>query len=111
MLTTQQKLDRLKNYRTRYELIASHPDGRKLLIRYTARQGRRGLLDALTMDAARVCQVLGADDIHWGKRAADGGHMGEWTVKFSGRTQREAILGGELPFYANFEKAEKIPAA
>lgn len=102
-MTTQQKLDRLKNYRTRYELAASHPDGRKVLIRYTARKGRRGLLDALTMDAARVCKVLGSDDIHWAKRAADGGTMGDWTVKFSGRTQREAILDGELPFYASLD--------
>lgn len=99
--TLENRLARLKNYRTRYELIATNADGRKVLVRYTSRVGRRGLYDALTQDAEQICQFFGTDSIHFGKRAADGATMGEWTIKFSGRTQREAILCGELPFYAH----------
>jgi hypothetical protein len=102
-MTTQQKLERLRNRQTKYELVASHPDGRRLLIRYTSRTGRNGLYDALAQDAERLCRVLGADDITWGKRSADGGTMGEWVLRFSGRTQREAIIDGEHTFYADLD--------
>lgn len=46
-MTIDERLERLKNHRTRYELAATHADGRKVLIRYTPRQGRRGLYKAL----------------------------------------------------------------
>lgn len=102
-MTIEQKLERLHNRQTRYELIAQHPDGRKLLVRY-CRQGRRGLWDAITKDdGTQLCRVLGADHIHFAKRAADGGTMGAWTIRFSGRTQRQAIIEGEHTFYADLD--------
>jgi hypothetical protein len=101
----ESRLLRLKNRRTRYELVAEHPDGRRLLVRYTSRLGRRGLFDALQQDSARLCAVLGADAIHFGTRAGDGGTMGEWKIRFTGRTQREAIIDGELQFYAELAPA------
>lgn len=37
--------------------------------------------------------------------------MGDWTIRFTGRTQREAILTGELPFYARcVEEARNLPS-
>ena len=89
----------------RLEDVATHADGRKVLIRYTSRKGRRGLYDALTQgEPAKLCAFLGADHIDFAKKASDGGKMGEWTVRFSGRTQRDAIIGGELPFYLDATK-------
>ncbi len=39
----QNRLGRLRNRPTKYELVASHPDGRRVLIAYTARKGRTGI--------------------------------------------------------------------
>ena len=97
--TLEARLERLKNYRTRYELVAEHPDGRRVLVRYTSRDNRRGLYGALTQDCEGICAFFGTDAITFGKRSADGATMGEWRLRFTGRTQREAILAGELPFY------------
>lgn len=91
------KLARLKNFHTRYEIVATK-DGQKILAGYTARRGRRGLLGMLSMHAAAWTALTGDNAIQFAKRTADGGTMGGWKINFSGRTQREAILGGELPF-------------
>lgn len=40
----------------------------------------------------------GDNGITWATRAADGGRMGAWTIRFTGRTQRDAIINGELPY-------------
>lgn len=95
----ERKLDRLKNYHTRYELVATSGD-RKVLLGYTTRNNRRGLWAVVT-DESRVQAVIklvGTESIHFAKRAADGATMGEWTIRFSGRTQRECYIEGELPY-------------
>ncbi len=32
------------------------------------------------------------------KPAKLGAKIGDWSIKFTGRTQREAVISGELPF-------------
>lgn len=105
-MTTQEKLIRIRNYGTRYELVASHPDGRKVLVGYTPRRGRSGLFDMLAKNGEAWVKFSGAENITFGKRVSDGAVSGEWSIKFSGRTQRDAICNGELPFFPReLEKA------
>jgi len=99
----EQRLARISRYRTAYEIHAEHADGRKYLIAYTPRKGRRGILHALESRLAdgSLDRVIGSRDLTWGERASDGCGLGEWAIEFTGRTQREAYIGGELTFLAD----------
>lgn len=94
--TLSDRLAALKNYATRYEVAATHPDGRRLLVVYTPRKSRRGILAFNPNTARALVAVCGADSFTKGKGGAI--LIGEWTVDFTGRTQREALTVGELPF-------------
>jgi hypothetical protein len=41
----------------------------------------------------------GVDNIYFEKKASDGAVMGDWSIKFSGRTKRQAVVEGELAFF------------
>jgi hypothetical protein len=86
------KLERLKNYHTRYEVVAEK-DGRKILLGYTARVSRQGLWGFISSNAAKWCVFANTQDARFRKKASEGLDSGGWHVHFSGRTQREAILG------------------
>lgn len=98
-MTKLQRLEALKHYSSRYELVATHPDGRKVLVGYTPRRGRSGLFDMLAKNGVAWVKFSGSENITFGKRVADGAISGKWSINFSGRTQREAICNGELPFF------------
>jgi hypothetical protein len=106
-MTLGQRLQRLQNRHTLYELVASHPDGRRFLVAYCGRRGRRGIFTALAGRAAAMTALTGDDGIKFAARAADGGTMGAWTIRFSGRTQRECYIAGELEYVA---AAPTLPA-
>lgn len=96
--TQIRQLARIQHYATRYELAAVRGNER-VLICYTERKNRSGLWSAISSNRAEpLCRLTGAEEITFGKRAADGGMMGDWKIVFTGRTQRPAILAGELPF-------------
>lgn len=102
-MTTLEKLERLHNYPTRYELIAEKGDAR-ILIGYTMHQSRHGLLSLCRQNGEKLVSFMGLDDkaeIVFLKPAKLGATMGGWSVKFSGRTQRDAISNGELAFIGN----------
>lgn len=95
----QRRLQRLKNYATAYEIEIRHStDGRVHRICYSARHSRRGLLNAIQTAAEHIVKVTGTDNMYIEKKASDGVKIGDWRVKFSGRTERECILAdaGEL---------------
>lgn len=100
--TLTEQLERIKNRQTRYELVASHPDGRRLLVGYTARYSKHGILGMLRQNGPAVVAAFGLDGdaIMTFDRRGQTAHVGPWTITFSGRTQRDAYLGGELPFVA-----------
>jgi hypothetical protein len=93
----QQKLARLKNYATRYEL-AMMRGGDRLLVCYSSRRGRQGIFEAVRSRVSAMTWRTGTDQIHFAQRAEDGATMGEWTIRFTGRTQREAYIGGALEY-------------
>lgn len=105
---TLERLERIKNRQTAYELTITHPDGRKFLVCYSCRQGREAIFDAVSNEdrVAAIVKLTGDGDIHFAPRAADGATMGDWSIRFSGRTQRECILGSggpELEYIGNLD--------
>jgi hypothetical protein len=99
MSTTLERLARLQNYPTRYELVAERGETR-VLIAYSMRTGRHALLIAAQKHGPALIAMMGLTDdarIVFLKPARLGARIGEWSIRFSGRTQREAIAA-ELPW-------------
>ena len=93
------KLSRIKNYSTRYEMVATNATtGESVLVCYTPRNNRRGMLDAIRNRAEAIKTLANTDAATVGRIQVV---VGDWTIRFSGRTQREAIIGGELRFIGN----------
>ena len=101
-MNTQQstQLERLKNYKTRYEVTAKC-DETTLFIGYTAKHSRLGVLSCFRGRASRDQALLDAMQVNGSDRLFDAPNLAlrvnAWTVGFTGRTQREAITEGELP--------------
>lgn len=97
----QDELARLHRSPTRYEVRADHPDGRKLLIGYTARRSRSGIGSAIRQRIKIIATALDvgdADLFTWRKPASAGCDLGPWHIYITGRTQRDAVIGGELDY-------------
>jgi len=106
------RLTALQHYGTAYEAVVIHPNGTTVRLAYTYRHSFRGLQDVLIKYAEKVIAFLGDDPkpyaVHNGKRRTitiSGGGV----VKFSGRTERQAIQEGELEWIGKSPKA--IPPA
>lgn len=95
---TMKRLDRLHNRPTKYELAITHPNGSSYLIRYTNRRNRTGMWDCLYQVAQAITDLTGTDYVDPAWLVKDGATVGEWTIHFTGRTQRDAIINGELEF-------------
>lgn len=106
--TLERRLTRIMNRPTAYELAVTHPDGRSYLVRYTARKSRDGLYDCMVNAADEINALVsngGAPEyFEFAKRAADGATMGAWAIRFTGRTQRDCICNGELPFIEDIQQ-------
>lgn len=103
--TKQEALAALHNRATRYELAAIKGEQR-LLVSYTAQRSRQGMLHACRNRAEHIIRVaqVSPDTLLMFQRIGTGqGYkalMGDWAIQFTGRTQREAIMNGELPWIA-----------
>lgn len=93
------KLEALKHYATRYELVLTNLDsGEKRRLCYTGKKNRVGLFSAIRNNGPELVAFCGSEDFKMtGKASAS---IGRWSVAFSGRTQREAIIAGELAWFA-----------
>lgn len=115
-MNTQEKLAALHNRATRYEVVAikQEPIGEtRVLIGYTARHSRHGLLAACRQRGEVMIKALGLNDTSMlfpAKRAADGFDIDKWSIRFSGRTQRDAILEGELQYVGDLPSAKEQAA-
>ena len=104
---TLTKLTKLQRYPTRYELVLSKGDTRAR-IAYVQAHSASALLSFARNNIAEILAYTGIDRdgevaITWLKPIALGGTIGpvdnQWTIRFSGRTQRSAISeGDELPW-------------
>jgi hypothetical protein len=97
-LSLGQRLQRIANRSSLYELVITHPDGRRYLLAYCGRKSRAGIYAACAGRASHLLELTGSESITWGDNAAAGGTMGDWQIRFSGRTQRECYISGELPY-------------
>jgi hypothetical protein len=101
MTTSQtEKLESLRNFGTRYELVLERGAERFRLC-YTGRKNRRGMIDAIFRLGAELGAFTGQKEVRFGKGAT--AQLGDWAVRFSGRTQREAIIAGELAWFSKAE--------
>lgn len=99
-MTTQEKLARIHNRATCYELALINGD-RRILICYSMRQGRHTILEACRKHGQAIVDLTcphGEQNMVFLKPASLGATIGDWWIRFTGRTQREAIITGELPW-------------
>lgn len=93
---------------TLYEIVLQHPDGRRLLVGYSgsASGNLRAFLALLAQNDQKiglaVVRTTGSEtfDLVNPRRRADGFRIGDWTARWSGRTQRDAVLS-PLPWVAD----------
>jgi len=101
MLTAHQT-DRLNSrylHATRYEVVCSHPDGRRFLVGYLLGRSGSGLFRLVRAAGPRIVNRCGLDEnatfrLERGRNAR--AVIGEWVAEITGRTERDAILAGEL---------------
>ena len=89
----ERKLTRIKNYHTRYEAIIT--DGTiTYLLAYICGKSFSNLYRATANRVAEVNKVTNAETWIQNRKLT----AGTFEIKYSGRTQREAILDGEYPY-------------
>lgn len=95
------KLGRIQHYATRYEVELAFPNGDRKLVCYTDSRSLSGFLSMIRKRWAPIVKAVGvADDAEAhriGKAKAYRFENGV-IIRMSGRTQRDAIMSGELPF-------------
>jgi len=89
------KLENLKNYSTLYEVVlVNGTDSR--LIGY-GRKSKSGLIATVQQKGDEILRVVDIpEDFNGAITAHSMDLSGGWIAKFSGRTQRQAIIEGEL---------------
>lgn len=81
---------------TLYEIILVHDDGRRRLLGY-GRKNRPGILAMVNRRAVDLAQFCGAEYITLkGLPAGTVGKIGAWSIRATARTERQAIIEGEL---------------
>lgn len=71
--------------RTLYELAIENGDQR-ILLAYCINRSRRILWKVARQHGIRLVALTGAENIVFAKRAGDGATMGDWRIRWTGRT-------------------------
>lgn len=100
MRTKEQKLEDLYRRSTKYELVATSPDGQRVLAGYCS-HGKNNILSMLRRNGEQWADRISADAVVTFAKDGRSAQIGPWEVSFSGRTQRESIILGELPFFVD----------
>jgi hypothetical protein len=97
--SAMEKLEAIKGRITSYEVVIEHPDGRRYLLRYLVSPSRYGIIkDAMRFHGERILKLIGDDNTFDASHWKQGIRIGGWIVRLTGRTRREAIIEGELPY-------------
>jgi hypothetical protein len=92
------RLESIRHYGTAYEIVIIAPDGSRYLVGYTKRHSGDGLRRMLSRHAERIVSFVGVDSYTLRGRGLQPIDLGAGhRIEFSGRTEREAIISGELP--------------
>ena len=101
---TLKALERIKGRNTLYELVCSDSstigkgvDQITYLLRYASRS-KSSLAKQIRHHGVALVKLTGATEATWNGQAAV---MGQWLVYWTGRTERDAIIGGEHPYITN----------
>lgn len=90
----------LRNHKTRYELVLTNGID-TYLVCFTSRKSQRGIFDAyLDHKRRKAIHKITGNIIPFAQKLKDTEKWpaGQWRMAFTGRTQRECILGNEHPF-------------
>lgn len=101
-MTIQEKLERLHRRGTAYELTAKMPNGKSYLVGY-CQHGKLNILNMLRKNGEKWATRIKAEDQITFAKNGRSAIMGEIEIRFTGRTQRDAIICGEYPWF------EEIP--
>lgn len=82
---------------TRYELVLTKGET-TYLIAYVLRKTAQRLLTFARQHADKIVAITGSNQIDFLGRPIEGGQVGGWMIKYTGRTEREAKQEGEHPF-------------
>lgn len=82
--------------RTLYELAIENGEQR-LLLAYCSNRTRQTIWKVARQHGERLVALTGEENITFAKRAGDGAAMGDWRIRWTGRTQREAV-DSKLPW-------------
>lgn len=84
------------NRGTSYEVAITHVDGRHIIVGFTTRTTKRGLIEMVQARGEELLAVMGddmKDDVEYPFVRDDAGRwtwaIDEWTIGFTGRTERE----------------------
>lgn len=103
-MTKQEHLNKICGRATLYELAAIRGDQR-ILVAYCGNRARRMILRACRERGDALVALTGDESIGFTSTASDGATMGAWSIRFTGRTQRDAIQAGELPYVKDLVSA------
>ena len=98
--TQLQRLARLHNRQTLYEVAAIKGD-RKVLIAYAGRRSLAGLVACFRSRTEKIVRGLDIPEYElpcYIGKASDGILFFGWQICFTGRTERECIMSAELPY-------------
>jgi len=86
------KVSRLVNYATKYELVLTNGSA-TYLVAYTARKGKTDLIKAIRARGESMLAICQLDDeARFTFTTPQSAQLGtDWTVRFTGRTQKDAI--------------------
>ena len=91
-----EQLRRIQNYATKYEVALELADGRRFLVLYTGRKSLKGLVAAVRQRAEDILATAGLPNTATYRMAKGTIIIETATVRFTGRTQRDAICEGRL---------------
>ena len=98
IMTTTEKLERLRNRGTRYELSCTMPNGQACLAGYT-RPSKMGILSMIRKNGEAWAARIAENDMVNFEKSGKSATVGPFAIRFSGRTQRDAIINGELQWF------------
>lgn len=78
------------NSLSKYEIVLCHVSGSAWRVAYTPRKTRVGIVNAVRNCWNEIESKAGRQTWRYAKSSADGLFSGGWTIRFSGRTEREA---------------------
>lgn len=84
----------LPRYATRYEVAATHPELPTVVVGFTRRQSKAGLLAVMRSRGGEIiehCQIGETDEIEFKTKPRPHARAGLWKIGFTGRTEREAL--------------------